>query len=217
LNVSAFPDSFFRLFVHARQQTRAPKGDKLKRLPPATPVRATIAIALGLAASLVLVPTFASGASSTNTVFMKDGKGGGLRFEGPETIVAGEELTVLNQTNPHKVGPHTFSLVTQGLIPKTPKARQLCFTPKHICKAIAAWHGVKGNGPVKVNPVDAGAEGWDTTGSLTKTGDSWFTGEKPGTSIVEKVTAEAGTTLHFLCAVHPWMHGSIEVVPPAGS
>jgi hypothetical protein len=173
---------------------------------------------VGLAASLVLVPTFASGApgesSSANTIFMKADKSG-IRFEGPETIVSGEELTVLNQSNPRKVGPHTFSLVTKGSIPKTKKARQLCFTPKHICRAIAGWHGVKGNGPVKVNPVDVGAEGWDTEGSVTKKGDSWFTGEKPGTSIVEKVTAEAGTTLHYFCAVHPWMHGSVDVTPPA--
>lgn len=191
----------------------------MKRFPPVTSTRATIAIAICLAASLLLVPTLASGAaesSSANTIFMKDGKGG-LRFEGPKTIVAGEELTIVNQTNPHKVGPHTFSLVTKGSLPKTPKARQLCFTPKHICKAIAAWHGVKGNGPVKQNPAEAGAEGWDTMGSLTKKGDSWFTGEKPGTSFGQKVTATAGTTIHFMCAIHPWMQGSIEVLPPAGS
>ena len=53
---------------------------------------------------------------------------------------------MLNQTNPKQVGPHTFSLVTKGSIPKTPKARQTCFTPKHICMSIAKWHGVKGNG-----------------------------------------------------------------------
>ena len=63
---------------------------------------------------------------------------------------------MVNTTNPHKVGPHTFSLVTKASIPTTPKGRQLCFTPNHICKAIAGWHGVKGNGPVKINPVDAG-------------------------------------------------------------
>jgi hypothetical protein len=192
-----------------------------QRLSPVTPVGLTIAIAVGLVASLFLIPSLASAAgesSSANTIFIKDGGKDGLRFEAPKTIVGGEELTVLNQTNPHKVGPHTFSLVTKGLIPKTPKARQLCFTPKHICKAIAAWHGVKGNGPVKENPVEAGAEGWDTMGSLTKEGDSWFTGEKPGTSFGQKVSAAAGTTIYFMCAVHAWMHGSIEVLPPpAGS
>jgi hypothetical protein len=179
--------------------------------------RGIIAIAVGLIATLALAPALASGADSdlgpANTVFMKAGKGG-LRFEAPKTIVTGEELEVLNQTNAKQVGPHTFSLVTKGSIPKTPKARQICFTPKHICMAIAKWHGVKGNGPVKVNPVEAGAEGWDTLGSVTKTGDSWFTGTKPKASIVQKVTAAAGTTIYFMCAIHPWMHGSIEVVAP---
>lgn len=151
-----------------------------------------------------------------NTVYIKADKGG-LRFEAPKTITSGAELEVLNQTNPKQVGPHTFSLVTKGSIPKTPKARQTCFTPNHICMSIAHWHGASANGPVKVNPVEAGLEGWDMLGSLTKKGDSWFTGSKPNTSIVQKVTAAAGTTIYFMCAIHPWMHGSIEVVaPPVG-
>lgn len=186
-----------------------------QRLFRALPLRTGIAVAIGITASLVLAPALAGAASElgpANTVYMKAGKGG-LRFEGPKTIFAGEELEVLNQTNPKQVGPHTFSLVTKGSLPKTPKARQLCFTPHHICKAIAAWHGVKGEGPPKKNPAEAGEEGWDTLGSLSKKGDSWFTGEKPGTSIVQKVTAAADTTIYFMCAVHPWMHGSIKVLP----
>lgn len=183
-------------------------------------VRTTIAVALGLTASLALMPAAAGAADdlgAANTVYMKDGKGG-LRFVAPKTIIAGEDLEVLNQTNPKQVGPHTFSLVTKGSLPKTPKARQVCFTPKHICMAIAKWHGVKGNGPVTKNPVKAGAPGWDTLGSITKTGDSWFTGEKePGTSIVQQVTAAAGTTIYFMCAIHPWMQGHTEVLPPATS
>lgn len=182
-------------------------------------IRATLAIALGLTGALVLVPALASGADavdSAHTVVMTTK--GGLRFEAPKTIVAGEELEVLNQTNPKQVGPHTFSLVTKGSIPKTPKARQTCFTPKHICMAIAHWHGTNGNGPVTKNPAKAGAEGWDTLGSVTKKGDSWFTGEsKSGTSIVQPVTAAAGTTIYFMCAIHSFMHGSIEVLPPAGT
>ena len=175
-----------------------------------------IAIAVGLTAVFALAPAMANAADlgAANTVFIKADKGG-LRFEAPKTIVAGAELEVLNQTNPKQVGPHTFSLVTKGSIPKTPKARQTCFTPKHICMAIAHWHGTNGNGPITKNPVKAGAEGWDTLGSVTKTGDSWFTGNKPKTSIVQKVTAAAGTTIYFMCAIHPWMHGSIEVLPPA--
>lgn len=187
-----------------------------QRLSRAFSVRATIAIALGLTASLAFAPALAGASGEidnahTVVITLK----GGLHFEAPKTIVAGETLEVLNQTNPKQVGPHTFSLVTKGSIPKTPKARKTCFTPKHICMAIAKWHGTNGNGPVTKNPVKAGLDGWDTLGSLTKTGDSWFTGEKkPGTFIEQPVSAAAGTTIYFMCAIHPFMHGSIEVVAP---
>jgi len=189
-----------------------------QRLSNAMSIRLGIAAAIGLIASLVVAPTVAGAAElgAANTVYIKDGKGG-LRFEAPKTIVFGEELEVLNQTNAKKVGPHTFSLVTKGSIPKTPKQRQLCFTPHHICKAIADWHGVKGEGPPTKNPAKAGEEGWDALGSLSKEGDSWFTGTKPKASIVQKVSAAAGTTIYFMCAIHPWMHGSIQVLPPPTS
>jgi hypothetical protein len=180
-------------------------------------IKGALAIAVGLTACMALAPALASGATElgpANTVYIKAGKGG-LRFEAPRTIASGAELEVLNTTNPHQVGPHTFSLVTKGSIPKTPKARQTCFTPKHICMAIAQWHGTNGNGPITKNPAKAGLPGWDTLGSVTKKGDSWFTGEKePGTSIEQPVSAAAGTTIYFMCAIHPFMHGSIEVVAP---
>lgn len=179
-------------------------------------VRSGVGVSV-LAVALLALAAFASAASAGTapTVFIKDGKKG-LRFEAPKTIADGEELAVVNLTNPHKVGPHTFSLVTKGSIPTTPRQRQLCFTPHHICKAIAGWHGVKGNGPPKINPVDAGPEGWSTMGNLNKKGDSWFTGEKPGTSIVQKVNVDTSggpTRIYFVCAIHSWMHGTINVLP----
>lgn len=153
--------------------------------------------------------------SVANTVLMKADKKG-LRFVAPKTIVAGENLRVVNQSDPKKFGPHTLSLVTKSSLPKTPNARKLCFTKDHICKAIAGWHGVKGNGPVKVNPVDVGNEGWDTLGSVKEKGDSWFTGNKAGTSIEWPVSVDVSagpTRIYFLCAIHPWMQGSTEVLP----
>lgn len=187
-----------------------------KRLTRAVPPKVAGALAIGAVASLVLALALAGGASAetnpANTVFIS-AKGGKLHFEFPQSIAFGEELTILNTTNPKKVGPHTFSLVTKGSIPKTRKQQAVCFTPHHICKAIAAWHGVKGQGAPKINPVNAGAEGWDTLGSLTEEGDSWFTGSKPRATITQKVTATPGTTIYFMCAIHPWMHGKIEVLP----
>jgi hypothetical protein len=181
-------------------------------------IRGTLAIAVGLTACMALTPALASAATDlgpANTVYIKAGKGG-LRFEAPKTIAAGEELEVLNRTNPKQVGPHTFSLVTKGSIPKTKKAQNNCFTPKHICMSIAHWHGTNGKGPVTKNPAKAGLDGWDVLGSVTKKGDSWFTGEKEaGTSVEQPVSAAAGTTIYFMCAIHPFMHGSIEVVAPA--
>jgi hypothetical protein len=154
---------------------------------------------------------------TTDTISIQE-VNGTLKFVAPKTVTQGDELEIVNETNPKKVGPHTFSLVTKGSVPKTKPARQKCFTPKHICMAIAHWHGVKGEGPPSVNPATAGAEGWSTMGSITKKGDSWFTGEKPGASYSQLVTADPATTkrLYFVCAIHPWMHGSVEVLP-AGS
>lgn len=192
---------------------------RLSRRKPAGGA-ATFAIATVVAAlSVALAPALASGAGSTEssgaTVYIRDGKGG-LHFVAPKTVTEGESLTVVNKTNPKEVGPHTFSLVQPQFIPKTPKARQLCFTKGHICKAIARWHGVKGNGPPSLNPAEAGAEGWSTMGSLTENGDSWFTGEKPNATITQRVAAGATAgpvTIYFMCAIHPWMHGKITVVP----
>lgn len=186
------------------------------RLNRVLPVKIASTLPIGVAASLALALLLVGGASAASdpatTVFIQDGKGG-LRFVAPKTIASGGELTVLNKTNPRRVGPHTFSLVTKGSLPKTPRARQRCFTPKHICAAIAKWHGVKGNGPVKVNPAEAGLEGWDTLGSTSDKGDSWFTGNKPGSEFTQKVSAAPGTTIYFMCAIHPWMQGKVEVQP----
>ena len=175
---------------------------------------AVAALATGLIA-LTAIPALAPADGGTANAVVISAKGG-LHFEAPKTIVDGEELTILNTTDAHKVGPHTFSMVTKSSIPKTKQAQKVCFTPKHICKAIAAWHGVKGNGPPTINPADAGPEGWSTMGSVTTKGDSWFTGSKPKATITQKVdvdTLAGATRIYFMCAIHPWMHGTINVLP----
>jgi hypothetical protein len=190
--------------------------------------RLTVLLAAGAAlAAVAVVPTFASGAPSgtppppgaiVDVVHIKGGfshHGTNLRFVPPPTVHTGDYLEIDNNTNPHKVGPHTFSLVQAPFIPKTKHATRACFTNKnHICRAIAKWHGAKGNKPPTVNPVEAGLPGWDTMGSLTTTGDSWFTGSKPNATFVQQVSAAPGTTLTFMCAIHGFMHGKITVQAP---
>jgi hypothetical protein len=176
--------------------------------------------ALALLAALV-VPNLATAESTAPT---EEGvatieikmEGKKMGFFGPSTVHEGETLRIVNDTKPSMVGPHTFSLVTKGSLPKTPKQRKTCFTPGHICMAIAEWHHFNPkNEKVSKEDVDAGPEGWSTMGSVKKEGDSWFSGEKPGGETERTVTAKAGTTLYYICAVHPWMQGKIKVLPPA--
>lgn len=179
-----------------------------------------LALAVGTAALTVVVAgSAAAGAAETTgttDVIKIELTKGKLKFVGPETVAQGDQLEIVNKTNPRQVGPHTFSLVTKGSVPKTAKQRQSCFTPKHICLAIAEWHKLNPKtDKIGLNPAKAGLAGWSTMGTATgKKGDSWFTGEKPGGHFSQDVTAAAGTTLYFMCAVHPWMHGQVTVTTP---
>lgn len=135
-----------------------------------------------------------------------------LLFEAPDTVQTGQPLKIVNATSPRRVGPHTFSLVQKSLLPGTVKQFKNCFTPGKICMRIANAH--------KLNPktekigqplVDPGAKGWNRQFTKKRKGDSWFT-EKKGETFTANVSASAGKTLSFLCAVHPDMQGEIEVV-----
>ena len=176
------------------------------------------ALALAVSATAVLaVPAAAAAATPTGVtdVISMELTKGKLKFVGPESVTVGDQLEIVNKTNPKQVGPHTFSLVTKGSLPKTPKARKGCFAPKHICLAVAMWHGFNPKTEqITKNPAKAGPAGWSTMGSTSKKGDSWFSGETKGGHFAQEVTAEAGTTLYYLCAVHPWMQGKVNVVAP---
>lgn len=165
-------------------------------------------------AVLALGVTGVGSAGAADPVVMELSKGK-LKFSGPETVLAGEKLEIVNETNPKQVGPHTFSLVTEASLPKTRKAMNGCFAPKKICLAIAQWHGFNPKTErISKNVVRVGTAGWSTEGNATgKKGDSWYT-EKKGATFSQAVTAKAGTSLHYICAVHPEMQGEVEVVAP---
>jgi hypothetical protein len=138
---------------------------------------------------------------------------GVLRFVGPSTVTAGDQLEIVNETDPDQVGPHTFSLVTPGAVPKTAAARRNCDLARHICRAISTWHGYGAGEEVEINPAKAGPAGWSTPGSAGgRRGDSWFSDEE-GQSFSQQVSASAPPTLYFVCAIHPWMHGRLTVRP----
>lgn len=197
--------------MHSKLSRRA----RLRALALAVPA-AALTVVLGTsglagAAETTIAPT---GKTDVITISLSKGK---LAFDAPESVTVGDQLQVINKTNPKQVGPHTFSLVTKGSQPKTRKAQKSCFSPKKICLAIAKWHGFNPKTEKITTPlVKTGPAGWSTMGDATgKKGDSWFTGEKKaGTSVTQQVTAEAGTTLYFICAVHPEMQGQVKVEAP---
>ena len=102
--------------------------------------------------------------------------------------------------------------MTPAQLPKTAAQVDAC----RVCEQIGAKHVKNPNAePGPSNPilhwiVNAGKPGLDSPG------DSVAILEGPGApaghkSVTIQVTAPAGTTLHFLCAVHPWMQGTIKV------
>jgi hypothetical protein len=183
-------------------------------LPKALVLVALVAIGAVAAGGSAAAKGLAGG-SGGETIEMTFGPKGGLRFieqDGDGEILRGDDLTIVNRTNPRQVGPHTFSLVEARQIPKDRSERRQCFRLQIICGAIAGWHEVRGN-RVTVNPVEAGGEGWDVQGNREDTGDSWFT-ERRNEDFTQPVNAAANKSIHFMCAIHPHMRGRLKVLNP---
>jgi hypothetical protein len=132
-------------------------------------------------------------------------------FTGPSKVERGARLTVLNETKPRKIGPHTFSLVKGSQLPKSRAEQKECGEElSGICGRIAKAHKVDPETFQVGKPdVDVGKKGWDK--SFGKKGDSWYT-ETEDEKSTRKVTAKVGTKLTFFCAVHPNMQKKVRVV-----
>lgn len=176
--------------------------------------------AAAMAAFSALAIFAVGGASATTapkagaTVITMEQEGRDLFFAGPATVEAGTTLKIKNNTNPQKIGPHTFSLVRADTRPdpEDRDALKACGRKlKGICGAIARWHKVDFEAEeIGRNPVEVGKDGWSLEGDLKRTGDSWVALAR-GESFKREVSAEPGETLTFFCAIHPEMQGEIEV------
>jgi len=114
---------------------------------------------------------------------------------GTVTIASGGTLSIDNKGEE----PHTFSIVKSSDVPRSTKQFEQC----KICDKIAKGHGVSeaSMGPPKHPVLDVGAKGIDQAGdSVVFIKD---------TKVV--VSAKPGTTLSFICAIHPWMQGKLVV------
>jgi hypothetical protein len=147
------------------------------------------------------------------------GAGENVHFEAPKTIQQGAELAIKNQTDPEKIGPHTFSLIKRSEWPRGKDQIKKCAKQlKLICGAVAfKWHLLDPQTFEIGRPLsDVNAEGWDTEGDRHHRGDSWVAQAKGELSPVLPVSSKP-RTLYYMCVVHPFMRGKIEVTaaPPA--
>ena len=118
-----------------------------------------------------------------------------LRFTpGMIKIASGGELTWTHDDQ--TAAPHTATIVAEFPEP-TLDAIFGCGAPGEPCAEALAAHNVFG--PV----VNTGGPGLDAPGDSLLFFDD--------TSISAAVTAPSGTTLLYLCAIHPWMQGEIVV------
>ena len=170
------------------------------------------AAAPAVAVALIAGPAVVAQNDDAPPTITMAAEGKRLLFEGPTTVAKGDELRIVNDTSVAKHGPHTFSLAKQNVLPDTPKEFKQCFTPGKICMEIALAHKFNPKTEKIGKPViDAGAKGWNRSFAKDRVGDSWYT-EKKDESTSRRVTASAGSTLSFICAVHPDMQGKIKVV-----
>lgn len=160
------------------------------------------AILLGTAA-LIAVTSVSAGASS-GTVAVRGGEQfvpnaliestfrfspGAIRATSGQTVTWVDEDRVADE-------PHTITVVDKADLPTDIEEVFEC----DVCVDALDRHFGAG-APVPV--LNAGSTGLDAPG------DSLLM--LPGESVSAVISAPAGTTLYYLCAIHPWMQGSIAV------
>jgi plastocyanin len=122
-----------------------------------------------------------------------------LRFSpGPLAVESGDSVTWSNETDE----PHTITIVDAADVPTSVGEVFGCTAPGGACFPALIGHST--NPPTLV--LGGGADG---TAGLDGVGDSLLV--FPDETISAPVTAPAGTRLDYLCAIHPWMIGSIDV------
>ena len=163
---------------------------KRRLLPFITAVLAVALIANGAVAAPSAVRTTGADRVVPNAMVQST-----LRFTpGQIGATSGDEVTWTDDDV--QGAPHTATIVEE--FPGSTLDEIFgCGAPTEPCGLALAAHAV--SGPV----VDVGDPGFN------EPGDSLLFGQ--GGTISAEVTAAPGTTLKYLCAIHPWMQGTIRV------
>jgi plastocyanin len=136
----------------------------------------------------------------TNALFLSN-----LRFA-PENIKVEKGDTVTWKDDALTSVPHTITIFDPTVLPVDFATAYICNWDKRIlgvdgpCLEFMDAHG---GIPPTTPVVNAGRNGLDVAG------DSIFL--PPNGSVSAQVTAAPGTTLRYICIIHPWMQGSITV------
>jgi hypothetical protein len=130
--------------------------------------------------------------------FVRDG----MRFNRDQVVLRRNgRLTLRDRTRQ----PHTLSVVRRNQLPRNLRQMENCFG-SGPCDEIAVAHGA-------INP-DTGEE-QDPTTPLVNVGPAGF--NQPGDSVLipprgrVNVEVTGRNDLYYLCAIHPWMLGKIDV------
>ena len=105
-------------------------------------------------------------------------------------------------------GGHSWTVVKVKDEPKTVGQINRC----KICETLGQAHGANPNseGPPQFTYLENG-KGQNTPPKVDRPGDSAFIADKRNAFVNLKVTAKKGTTLHFMCLIHPWMQAVVKV------
>jgi plastocyanin len=190
------------------------RGNAVKVIASVAAVCVSVVAATGVASAGGGPAKGTSTIAPQTVVITAKGHGEDLRWAPSQaTMLPGDIVELRNKSGE----PHTFSLVDPADLPQTNKQIRHCFD-SGICGQIAAAHGIAPpDFKIKQRRVDNGDPGLDTAFSsgtekakrgLPQDGDSiiYNTNVKHWT-----VSSSTGQTLHFMCAIHPWMQGQIDV------
>jgi hypothetical protein len=176
-----------------------------------------IAVVLGVAATAIAVAAAQSSAPTKTQLTTPESVAYkinhyvqfGLRWNKDTYVIrSGGTLSFKNLESDE---PHTFSVVKPSQMPRTTAQLNACNAvppaePKNpTCRAIYRAHAPDKKGNPKHKVVNNGKTGIDGPG------DSLFIPPKNAPQPTIKVTAAKGTTLNFLCLVHPWMQAKLQV------
>jgi hypothetical protein len=126
-----------------------------------------------------------------------------LRFSPGHTVVdQGDAITISHSDQTTE--PHTLSIVNASDVPTTVEDVFGCGEPGTVCDEVFSTVGpqITDENVAQFVNVSGG------TGLDGRLDTVWL---PPGTSISVQVTALSGTTLHYMCAIHAWMQGTITV------